>query len=361
MFRTSTILFSLIVFSTQFIQAQVNPIKGSWLRVKTENIDSTKHFNPFDAQNKYYGRIDFLKNQQLRFVNSPYDTGKPSPYKLGADQIEFNSTRYSISHRSDSLLVLDEKSTAIATNVPKKRFHYYEETYLLEKYKEELEDLDVSIQDTLRLKPIIIKLSGFGTTFGHHPQPHLNSVKNYLPIARFEHESDNFETFFQKSMRPKIFNKEGENFTVQITVSEKGKISYIDVLNSDNEDMAKELVKLFKKSSPFWKKRYINGSSKWIKIVFPIIIDKTVINKEKANELLAKGNEWYNNKNYENAIEAYTKALEFDNGLSLAVHNRSMAYFNIQDLDKACQGWYTIYQSGDMGTYEYLKNFCNMK
>lgn len=48
-----------------------------------------------------------------------------------------------------------------------------------------------------------------------------------------------------------------------------------------------------------------------------------------------KGNEYFNNGDYNEAIEQYSQAINIDNSVSIYFSNRAKAYFNIKNYQNA--------------------------
>jgi stress-induced-phosphoprotein 1 len=56
---------------------------------------------------------------------------------------------------------------------------------------------------------------------------------------------------------------------------------------------------------------------------------------QKATEYKSLGNDAFKNKNYEQAIEHFTKAIEFNPNDHVFYSNRSASYLNLQQYSKA--------------------------
>lgn len=58
---------------------------------------------------------------------------------------------------------------------------------------------------------------------------------------------------------------------------------------------------------------------------------------QKANEFKAKGNEAFKNKNYEEAVNCFTQAIELNPDDHVFYSNRSNSYVNLKEYGKALE------------------------
>jgi tetratricopeptide (TPR) repeat protein len=74
----------------------------------------------------------------------------------------------------------------------------------------------------------------------------------------------------------------------------------------------------------------------------PTLVEKPplpVMNSKTKEQWATEGSEYYAAKRYDEAMAAYTKAMELDSAFALVYHNRGSTYFNLKQYQEALQDY----------------------
>lgn len=189
--------------------------------------------------------------------------------------------------------------------------------------------------------------------------------KPEFPGGEFE-----FFMLMIKNIRYPQFAKDNEisgKVIIGCTIDTDGSITNLKVLKSVHPVLDNEALRVVS-NSPKWIPGKVNGMP--VKVAYKIPLSFTLNgpsdNEESAfivknKKILNKGLEYYENKDFVNAIKSFNEVLDLDEYNLNALYNRGLSNYAIANYLEGCDDWRKASIFGDLESKELLKKYCNEK
>ncbi|WP_417357110.1 hypothetical protein [Flavobacterium sp.] len=339
------IITLLILLTSHFIFSQnlSSQLSGEWIVYKTEMKDGSTLYERTNSRNTYL-RFAFGDNNSLFLFNKPTKmSGLKNTYTVDnniirltnknihtADGFDIDDNSYIIEKITKDSLVIVENFSAPDDKL--KRYYCINQHKINNDAIKENADKNIFIANQYCL-------------------PKIKPGKyNFTPIAV------NFE--FSGYMIFDIVNKQ---ITLEVLKYDEGtpdnkKIQkFIKNIENTYDDWYTSVFSKFKKVKlPFYFRNVYgkpigDGDFKLNKFEYSFGIntmpypDQEQIDKSrKSNEFYKKGLLAYKDSDYDNAIEYFTKAYQYDNYNIEALYSRAAIYYYTNKKEEACMDWKTL-------------------
>lgn len=323
-----TSLTLLFTFSICFSQSQ--NLIGKWILVKTLFDDGRN----IEINNPNYSTklVYTITPKKIRIINQNFDANFTS------DKIktQFRTINYSIK----------EKYLIAKENGDNKTSYFLKSTDFVEKFPEFSLKKAVRNNDTIYI---------------------ANDISDYS----FENELD-FEEFIYQNRKEKERSSKSFNnlyFEIEFILTNYNKIKDIKVVNSIDTVYDNDYISALKKSEKYLKN--LTGKD--------LLITKEVNHLKWANDLSdneerklyklrSKGMEYYQNNNFEKAIEQFSqieslniKNNRFKTLIKESLINLGISYLAVDQNENACKTFTKIGNKTDFEIRNYLIDFCEKK
>lgn len=348
------IFFCLICLFAKYSMAQ--NVNGDWIKINATNINNSFHTNPFNGLVCGYERL-IITNDKVVVTNSPIDNGQTFNVVKDDSTLSFVSRNYKYNVSNDSLFLYDNlKSTDINMQPMKYTYLRFDKIITLDNQEDTL--LEVVV-DTLNILKTII--NNKGRIKWHETQLYTTNKKYHYNIPTFIGDQGVFTNFLQYNINYDIDLNDSLDFIYakfHITINPKGIITSIGIDEGDNKLFNEKLYQVLTEKTNVW--RNCNGKQN-VKLIFPLKFYKNY--EFRSNKTFdyyyEKGNQYYIKKEYDKAINMFSMAIKIDNKFVDAYYNRAIVYLELDQLDKACNDWYSIYRLGYNDSYALLIKKCN--
>jgi hypothetical protein len=179
--------------------------------------------------------------------------------------------------------------------------------------------------------------------------------------------NDYLKTNIQYPKNSADWNEEGVE-VIQFTVTPKGEIADIEVINSVSASIDAEVLRVLKATNGMWRPSHQNGKPvacvKEVSISFST--DEDGINpswkflRRAKQDFVAGNKKFFLKKNNKGALYFFDRAMcymPFDKSILLT---RGMCKYQLGDKQGACKDWNRIKTLGGMEGDSYLDSFCDM-
>jgi len=329
----------LLLLITCSIQAQVNPSKiyGTWVKCKATYSDGVEL--PDDHVMKYtYFKYKFEQPDKVQATVSYFEFNAPMLFEINYGMLEFKSpeggmiNKFKIEAIKDTLILVQYGRDGADDPNSVKLYFIPEHVY----------------QNSIVLKPEdVYAVKGADTVF-------KQSAKIY---AQFN--EDSFQRYIYDGIRDKIsMDGRAGYFSAGFIVSKQGVADSLKIYEGIDESFKKQFVKVFNKAKGKWKPATLNGK--------PVAVYTTINLGYSTSETMLpaylsaqKGNEAYNNKDYDLAIYYYDKALKNVPTDKTNLYKRAMCKWHMGNTAGACEDWNKIKALGaDDATNAMIAKYC---
>jgi len=279
---------------------------------------------------------------------------EPIKYSFSNNLISYNTQQLKVVYYSDTLLIVEENFHSDDISNQPERWFLFNQDYLIKKYLNELGDLSVVQNDTLRI--IMYGLFQSGTRAA------LNQIENYKPTPTFSSKIS-FAYFIQEHLpsNPKL--EDGNYAKFSFTVLPNGSISGVYIIEGSNKKLNENLLKTLSRPDNTWTPAHYKGKAVSTKMIFPLFVSKggglesETKSMVRTNKLLLLADKLYSENKFEQAIKVYDESIKLNPNPD-AIFNRAAAYLQLNNIEKACKDWMSIYMKGENTTYQYLVEYC---
>lgn len=351
------IITLLILLTSPFIFSQnlSSQLSGEWIVYKTELKDGSTYYERAKSPNTYL-RFSFGED------NSFITTFKPS-------QIPSYRTRYTI---NNNIIMVANKN--INTTDDHHSVYIEDNSYVIEKVTKDTlvitEDFTLSNYELKRYYCVNqLKIKSDIKKENINKDIYIAN-QYYLPKIKegefyFTDPAVNFE--FSGYM---IFDIVNKKITLEVLKYDKGEPDnkrikkFIKNVEKTFDDWDTSDFSQFKKVKlPFYFRNNYGKFISTFEFSFGIntlqYSDDNPANKaKKSDELYTKGLVAYKESNYDNAIEYFTKAYQYDNSNLDALYSRAAIYYYTNKKEEACMDWKTLSELGQKKGTDSYNQYC---
>ena len=345
------LILSLTILSNINAQTKNTDLLGSWIQIKTEMKDSSELIPVYKDYIKHFDMTFEKKKYHTNYYPAQKFKNATNNYKLKKNKI-VASKHYALEIEKltrDSLVIV-----------------------------EQMKGLD---DDKLKRHYLIKKERIFSEQKAIYQG--LNKITAnpyYTPLF-----IDNIQLYLSRGL-----NKSHTNLNLKgvIKIYPKNKDIKTVITFSDKKGLYQEniIVDLLNNSYPSWDLKHFENYDE-INIEFVILIHRkgknsyglkiglltnsfnqlkglyglTYTQITDGNKYLKSGIDYYNAKDYKNAIKDFTKSFESNHTLVDALYNRAICYYENKQYLKACLDWKTLSDLGQKRAQKLFEENCELK
>jgi tetratricopeptide (TPR) repeat protein len=341
-----TIFFTLIFFQ---IYSQTN-LQNSWIKIKVERKDSSKVIDRLGLEKAYLEYSFSKKNVE---IYTSLGQKNEMSYVLNGNTLKIGDfVNFTIENLNDTSLILLEIPAQQLTEDKYNRYYFikkrYYNNYIFKNKLVEFEN-DTTIIASNYLSPIYED-----GDFSQLILKKVSTLREEIVMGSFMISPDNEVSNITIYDRDRYDEKINVKFTKAIELSTgKWKIpvtpnKYYYKINFTCRISNEALLVCFLFFT-LDKKRFTNTGL-------------TLNQIQEVQNYYSKGIQYTSNKDFNKAIDEFTKCIKIDTTFFDAYYNRAASYYNIKKYEKACGDWKYLIDLGQKYAEKlYFENCKNMK
>ncbi|MFN8356756.1 MAG: tetratricopeptide repeat protein [Spirosomataceae bacterium] len=151
-------------------------------------------------------------------------------------------------------------------------------------------------------------------------------------------------------------------FRVSFVVNKQGELQDIRVNSSTDRSLNEKIISAIQNTAGRWIAAELDNHPVKCLVRYEYAygkqFDRQRLNEGEVQDLFMEGIDKYIKKNYQGAIEIFTKVIEADPNYIKAYFNRGASYQMLNQFDKACKDWNYLVSLGQKWVQPYVDRYC---